>query len=293
MGMFDFVGDAWDTTKKAATAVGTEVEDWITPDKVSDAPAKEAQQQSYDLANALAAERAGYGQPVGGGASGAAGGAGAASGLPGGHGETLAPTGNATTAAGPVAAPARGLAPPAVNTSQSDQIRQQQLRNLNDLSQAARGVTPSAAELQGKAAADRAAAQQYGLAVALQGRNAGAALRQASEGAARVQGDANTQAAALRAQEMANARNQLSQALSGTRGQDAASAVADLNAKLTTMGYDENMKRSLLAAQLQAMGYGTGMVNDIMGANKANVDSGNAYRGAIFDTIGNIALPKK
>lgn len=77
------------------------------------------------------------------------------------------------------------------------------------LEAAAQGKTPSAAEAQMRQAMGRATNQQFALARSTPGLAPGAALRQASIGAAAASQDIAGQAAALRAQEQAQARGQL------------------------------------------------------------------------------------
>ncbi|HYV67947.1 MAG TPA: hypothetical protein VE964_17030, partial [Myxococcales bacterium] len=129
-----------------------------------------------------------------------------------------------------------------------DQARKLQFQNLSDLMKAARGEVPSAAEIQGQNMAARAAAQQFGLAAALQGgHSAASTMRRGQMGAADVAAKAREDSAALRAQEMANARNQLTSAITGIRGseQDLFKSQAELN---------QQDRHDLLVAQLQAMG---------------------------------------
>jgi len=86
---------------------------------------------------------------------------------------------------------------------------------ISDLTAASKGLVPSAAELQLQQQAATNAARNFGAATALQGRSPGAALRMATTGATDTQAAANAQAAQLRAQEQAQARGQLVQAIGG------------------------------------------------------------------------------
>jgi hypothetical protein len=131
-----------------------------------------------------------------------------------------------------------------------DASRKLQFQNLTGLQNAAEGNVPSAAEIQAKNMAARAGAQQFGMAAALQGGHSpGNVLRRAQMGAMDVAAQAREQGAALRAQEQATARGQLTGALTGIRGneQDLGTSQATLN---------QQNRNALLQAQLQAMGFG-------------------------------------
>jgi hypothetical protein len=193
------------------------------------------------------------------------------------------------------------IAQQTVDTQYIDPLRKQQEDQLAALRAAAEGKTPSAAELQAKAAADRAAAQQYGLAASLQGgMSAGGALRQASQGAAQVQGEANTQGAILRAQEQARARDALTQALTGQRGQEQELSkfkadvqlqtdMANQRAKLTAMGFDASAINALLAAKMQAAGYSMDAIKTILAINQQNTQATNDWNTTILKTAGTVA----
>jgi len=146
--------------------------------------------------------------------------------------------------AGP--APAAGPAP----INWIDVLRQRQLSNLDDLTNAAAGKTPSAAEILGQQMAARGAAQQYGLAAALQGgHSAGNVLRRAQMGSADVAARAREDAMAQRAQEMAVARNQLTAALGQGRS-------AEDQLRIAQGQLNQNDRNALLQAQLEALGLG-------------------------------------
>lgn len=255
------------------------------PQQVETGTAKTAQQKANDLAAALEAERLAKMRGVGGG-GGAAAGVG---------GVNRAPQTSPTfTAQAPM------ISNPGISTQYIDPLRQQQLDQLEALKAAAAGTVPSAAELQSRDAASKAASQQYGLAAALQGgMSAGGALRQASQGAAQIQGEANTQGAILRAQEQARARDALTQALAGQRGQEQQLAQAQSDVKLQTdlanqrtklqaMGLDNSSINALLDAQLRAMGYSNDMARSIIAANAANTEAQNDRNKMILNTGANI-----
>lgn len=188
-----------------------------------------------------------------------------------------------------------------IDTTQIDLVRKQQEDQISALRAAAEGKTPSAADIQSRDAASKAASQQYGLAAALQGgMSAGGALRQASQGAAQVQGEASTQGAILRAQEQSRARDSLTSALSGQRGQEQEIAkaqadvrlqtdIANQRSKLTSMGLDAQAINALLAAQLQAQGYSMEAIKAILAMNQANTQAQNDWNTTILKTAGTVA----
>jgi hypothetical protein len=204
----------------------------------------------------------------------------------------------------PGAAPAATPTAPSglvqLNAGQIDPVRQQQQQAIAQLQAAAAGQTPSAAELQSQQQGNRAAAQQFGMASALQGGlSPGAALRQASEGAAGVQADVANQGAVLRANEMAGARGQLVQGLAGVRGQEQDLAgtnaglaqqtnlanaglqqqtnLANLNSQLTTTGQNQDWQKALLAGELQSNQTGASAAGALADANAKNAAAANQY----------------
>ena len=130
-----------------------------------------------------------------------------------------APVGPAALAAGSTSTAGTSNATQ-VNQGQSNQTRSQQEQSIADLVAASRGLVPSAAEIQLHQATDRNVANQFALASALQGRSAGGALKQASDQAGAINAQAAGDAAALRANEQANARVALSNSLFGVRQGD-------------------------------------------------------------------------
>jgi hypothetical protein len=129
---------------------------------------------------------------------------------------------------------------------------------------ASQGNVPSAADLQLQRQSDQNAAQQFGLAAALQGRNSGDALRQASQGAVATQAQTNAQLGIQRAQEQATARDQLAQALATQRGQD--------------LGYQGN----LLSAQIGALNAGTNAASAYGNAAATQAGAQNQYKGSLL-----------
>src|SRR5262245_43120589 len=191
-----------------------------------------------------------------------------------------------------LAAERAGRAPtvaPGVDRANIDPYAKQQQDAINAIAAASRGEGPSAAELQLRAEADRAAGQQFGLASALQGGlSPGAALRQAQIGSAGVLGEANQQAAILRAKEQADARNALVGALQGVRGQEQELALSNLRSRLESMGLDQRAIEALLNAQVAATGQGVSAATGIMNADALRAQSANQFKGGVNQTAGNL-----
>lgn len=184
-----------------------------------------------------------------------------------------------------------GLPPP----NYIDPIRQRQLSALDLLADAAAGKTPSAAELASKAAADRAAAQQFGIAAALQGSmSPGAALRQASEGSAGILSTNATDLGTLRAKETADARNSLVTGLGGVRSEEDKLATdqarMNLDAQITnaklqleSRGLDQQTIHDLLMARLQEEGYSVELSKAIVDGNAKNAAADNAFKAQLIN----------
>lgn len=167
-----------------------------------------------------------------------------------------------------------------------DQNRQQGA--LDMMQNAANGSVPSAAQIQTQQNLGTQMANQFALASGLQGRHPGAAFDAAARGAATAQGTAAGQGAVLRAQEQATARDQYGNAIGQARGQDVQTDVANLNAKLTTMGYDTQTKNALLSAQLQAQGYDVATADAIINAQVQSAQSQNQYKGGLWSGGGSL-----
>jgi hypothetical protein len=195
----------------------------------------------------------------------------------------------------PGTAPAQNVV--GLDTGQEDQIRARQLGALDQLTAAASGNVPSAAEIQGQRQAGTDAANILGAARALGGRSAGGVARAASLGAADTLAKTRADAMAGRATETANARNALANALEGTRGQDI--GVAGTNAGLTQQAYGNNLNAQLTADQLaekhredllnaQLQAYGVGTTAATGGANAAGnaAAAENKLKGGMLDTLG-------
>lgn len=125
------------------------------------------------------------------------------------------------------------IVPPASSTSYVDPTaRDAQLKGLQLDQAAAEGNAPSAAEDLFRKSTDEGMQSQLGLAATLQGSNPGMALRSGEAGAANVAAQSSSQAAALRAQEMATARGQYDSASSTARGENTDIAKANQTAQI-------------------------------------------------------------
>jgi hypothetical protein len=158
------------------------------------------------------------------------------------------------------------------------QTREQQEQSIQGLTDAANGVVPSAAELQLKKQSGIDAARQYGLAAALQGNNPAAALRQASLGAAQVAGTTNQDAATLRANEQANARNALAATLGNVRSADQGAVNTDVNQQGT-----------LTQGQLTSQGQGVTSTGQKLTAETEKEKADAARAGALIGAGGTAA----
>jgi len=161
---------------------------------------------------------------------------------------------------------------PASNASYSD-FRRNQAGLIAQLEAAANGTGPSAAQMQMQAAMDRAAGAQASAAAGAGGRgvNAGAALRNASNNTAALMSQNSKDTGILRAQEQLNARGQLGQAIAQGRAGDEQinqfnaeqanrAALANLQAKLQSIGLNDE-------AQLKALMMAMGVAGPGMGAS--------------------------
>lgn len=138
-----------------------------------------------------------------------------------------------------------------IDTGNQDQVRARQMDLLSMLEAAAAGRGgPSPAELMLQRAAERSAAQQFGMAQAARGQSAGSALRQAMMGAANIHAQQSADAAILRAQEQDQARRSLIGALEATRGADI--GIATQQAQLLQQAGLQNQQTALARTLEQA-----------------------------------------
>jgi hypothetical protein len=167
-----------------------------------------------------------------------------------------------------------------INQQYINQARGLQTQNIQQLQDAAAGKVPSAAEIAGQNMANRQAANQFGLAAAMQGgHSAGSALRQAQMGAAGVGAQAREDMMANRAAEQAQARQQLTGAITGFRGseQDLGENQAALN---------QQNRNALLSAQTQMAGYGTQGAAAAADANAKEQAAKGQFFGGLAQNLG-------
>lgn len=156
-------------------------------------------------------------------------------------------------------------------TSQYSGFRGNQAGLISQLEAMARGQGPSAATIQMREAMDRAAGSQASAMAGAGGRgvNAGAAFRNASNNTAAIQAQGARDTATIRAQEQANAMGLLGQTINQGRGADESTnqfnatqqnnqALANLQAKLQTMGLNDEAQLRALMAAMGAAGPGMG-----------------------------------
>jgi hypothetical protein len=187
----------------------------------------------------------------------------------------------------------------ALDQQQANETRARQTQALDALTAAANGTVESPAELQMRQEAGRSVAATLGQARALGGRSAGGAARAGTLASADILAKNNADAATLRASETANARNQLTAALGGVRGQDVETAAKNadlnqaanannLNSQLQQNELAEKQRQALIDAQLKALGIGTQASSSILNAGAANANADNKQKGGILDTVGNL-----
>jgi hypothetical protein len=163
-----------------------------------------------------------------------------------------------------------------LNTAQSDQTRQGQQQLANSLQQTAAGQGPSIAQEQLRQATGQNINQQIAAAQGMHGAARLAALRGAQTAGAGIQQTANSQASALRAQEIASAQGNLGNALGTTRTQDltGATTAAGLQqqAGATNAGLQQQTALANSGAANTAALTNAGAANtvDLQNANAAN-----------------------
>jgi hypothetical protein len=102
-----------------------------------------------------------------------------------------------------------------------------------------------------------------------------------------------------RAAEQANARNALTGALTGVRGQDIDTAQSqanldqarnanNLNAQVTTTGQNQDWQKALLQGQLTAMGQGTTAATGGVTAAEAGAAGENKAKGGLLSSVGGL-----
>jgi hypothetical protein len=138
---------------------------------------------------------------------------------------------------------------------------------IGNLTGAANGAVPSAAEIQTQGLVGRVGAQQFGNASALAGRNPGGALRMATIGASNLQGNAIAAGAAQRATEQANARQTLVGAIGGAQSAE--------NARTG----------QLISADVAGGAQAIDAANNLVGGNAKNTAAHNTYRGQLIGDL--------
>lgn len=132
-----------------------------------------------------------------------------------------------------------------VDTTQQEQWRRQEQALANLLAARASGTAgPSAAEIQGQQAMERAISTQRGMAAGATGANRALAGRTAAANIGQIQGEAAGNAALLRAQEQTQAQQALRSLLGQARG-------ADIGLATTQAGMDQQTRMANLQAALQ------------------------------------------
>lgn len=198
----------------------------------------------------------------------------------------------------PTAAPQAGLVQ--LDQTNIDPLRQRQGVALDQLQAAANGTLPSAAELAAQAAANRASAQAYGNAAALQGgASSGGALRQALDAGTQAQGDIQTKLLADRAAEQATARQQLVQGIGNAQQQEGTLATSNANLAqqtgLANQTADVNTRSQDITREQNLIGGANTDTSNATAAAKAALDAkvqeqanANALKGAEISGGANI-----
>ena len=163
------------------------------------------------------------------------------------------------------------LNPSQVSRADYSGFRPDQAGLIAQLKEMAAGNGPSAAAIQMRQAMDRAAAAQASAAAGAGGRgvNSGAAMRTAMNNTAALQSQGARDTAVLRAQEQQSAIQQLGNVINQGRnsdenvnmfnsGQMNAAQLANLQAKLQTMGLDQQGQLAALMAAMGVAGPGLG-----------------------------------
>jgi hypothetical protein len=164
-------------------------------------------------------------------------------------------------------------------------FRAQQLAYAKSLQDTINGTAgPSAADIQGHQAQDRAIAQQFAAAQGATGANSALAYRQALQNAAGISQQAGADAATLRAKEVADAQSQLGTGLASARNADLSQYATDVGAGNTRYAADKDF-------QGKAIGAGAGAASGIVGAlvsdkdKKTDVAPGDAEVAAMLDKL--------
>jgi hypothetical protein len=177
-----------------------------------------------------------------------------------------------------------------LDLGQANQTREGQNALISSLQGTAAGQGPSVAQEQLRQSTAQNVANQASAAQSAHGAARLAALRNASQQQAQIQQQANSQAAGLRAQEIASAQGQLGQSLGLTRSQDigAASTNAQLAQQSGQFNAGNQQATNLANAQfgnqmaLANLGYG----NQMGIANLGNQQMANQFNAGAANTAG-------
>jgi hypothetical protein len=200
--------------------------------------------------------------------------------------------------ANPTSAPQAGLVQ--LDQTNIDPLRQRQGTALDQLQQATAGTLPSAAEIAAKDAANRASAQAYGNAAALQGGNSsGGTLRQALDAQTQIQGDLQTKLLADRAAEQATARQQLVQGIGAAQSNEGQLATSNANlaqqtglanqtSAVNTRAQDINREQNLISGATADTSNATAAAKAALDAKVQEQANDNALKGAELGAAGSI-----
>lgn len=203
-------------------------------------------------------------------------------------GDAASAVGAAGTAIG--GAISGALAPPGgggnpADPSQLNDFRTQQQQYADALRATIAGTAgPSAADIQGHNAQDRAIAQQFAAAQGATGANTAMAYRQALQNAAGISQQGGADAATLRAKEVTDAENQLGTNLSAARTGDLTKYSTDTGAGNVRYAADKDFEGKAIAA-------GTGAASGIIGGlvsdenEKTGVASGDVAIAEMLDAL--------
>jgi hypothetical protein len=179
-----------------------------------------------------------------------------------------------------------GSGAPTPATDPGADFRQQQLDYANSLNATINGTAgPSAADIQGHNAQDRAIAQQFAAAQGATGSNSALAYRQALQNAAGISQQGGADAATLRAKEVADAQGQLGGVLSSGRSADLTKYGTDVGAGNTRYAADKDFEGKAIGA---AAGAGSGIIQGIISSDKNKktaIGDGDAEIAAMLDKL--------
>lgn len=178
-----------------------------------------------------------------------------------------------------------GSSGPTPDADPGGDVRARQLAYADQLDATINGTAgPSAADIQGHNAQDRAIAQQFAAAQGATGANTSMAYRQALQNAAGISQQGAADAATLRAKEVSDAQGQLGTALGTTRGGDLTKYGTDVGAGNTRYAADKDFEGKAIGA---AAGAGSGIVQSLISDKdkKTAIGSGDDEIAAMLDGL--------